>query len=52
MSRKATTNSRQIKEFRAVAKELGSEEDPKAFERTFNKMVPLKSAKKAKSKGR
>jgi hypothetical protein len=39
------SSKRQVEAFRKVARELGCDEDPKAFERTFSKVVPAKHPK-------
>ena len=47
MAKKATAKAdEQSKRFIAKARELGCDEDPKAFERTFGKIVAPKQPKK------
>jgi hypothetical protein len=47
MSRKSKTQEteNQSQKFKRVARELGCDEDPKAFERAFTKVVPPKKPK-------
>ncbi|MGB2931667.1 MAG: hypothetical protein WBF40_09090 [Methyloceanibacter sp.] len=45
------TSIKQVEAFRKKARELGCDEDPKAFERAFSKVVPPKNpANKAKTR--